>query len=67
MGSVIDQPDQPDQRPAPLAERLRSAGIGEERARTAITQGRVRVADDIVTDPDTPVPWPTPWIVLPSS
>ncbi|MCD2191329.1 hypothetical protein [Actinomycetospora soli] len=59
--------DQPMPRAATLAERMRSAGISDERANTAITQGRVRVGDDVVTDPEHPTPWPTAWVVLPSS
>lgn len=63
---VIDY-DQANQRPATLAERMRAGGISDERAAEAITQGRIRVGDDIVTDPGASTPWPTAWVVLPSS
>ncbi|WP_433800614.1 hypothetical protein [Actinomycetospora sp. CA-084318] len=59
----------PEPRPATLLERLTGAGIGEERARSVITAGGVRVAghEEPVTDPEASVPWPTPWELLPSS
>ncbi|MDL5160434.1 hypothetical protein [Actinomycetospora termitidis] len=63
---MIEYP-QPVPRPATLAERMRAAGINDERALAAITQGRVRVGEDVVTDPEHPTPWPTGWVVLPSS
>ena len=66
MVRVIDYP-QPEQRPATLAERLRAAGISDDRALNAITKGRVRVGEDVQTDPEAPAPWPTPWVMLPSS
>ena len=59
----------PEPRPATLLERLTGAGIGEERARAVITGSQVRVAghEEPVTDPETSVPWPTAWELLPVS
>ena len=68
VGSVLEYP-RPELRPATLLERLRGAGIGEERALAAITAGGVRVAgaEDAVTDPEASVPWPTAWELAPVS
>ena len=65
-GGVLEY-DRPEPRPASLLERLCAAGISEDRALTTITQGRVRVGEDVITDPAVPVPWPTAWVVLSSS
>lgn len=51
-----------DVEPATLVQRLEAAGISD--ARTLIESGHVRMGDGIVCDPDTPAPWPTPYVLI---
>ncbi|MEJ2865324.1 hypothetical protein [Actinomycetospora flava] len=55
-----------DRGTATLLARLGRARIGEDRARSWIEQGVVKVAGETVSDADAVVPWPTAWTLSPS-
>ena len=60
---MIEYP-KPEPRDATVLERILATGISEERARQKIERGQVRVGEDVVTDPDAPLPWPTAYVFV---
>ena len=55
-----------DPQPATILDRLRAAGIAEDRARSWITQGSVHVEGETVGDVEAPAPWPARWTLVPA-